>query len=98
MEEIARLEERRVERLAVERHQRAGTRQFAGDGLEQRPFVRMAREHELPRHEPALGVEPAAADEERLRPRPAAQAGGLEIEEHERRPRRRIVREEHSLR
>src|SRR5437667_7483863 len=91
MVEIAGLEEGGVERLSIERDERAGTRQLAGDGFEQRSLVGMPRQHELPRHESAVAIEPAAADEKRLRAGPAAQAGGLEIEEHERRPGRRIV-------
>ena len=55
------------------------------DRFEQHPLVRVAREQELPRHERAIVVEPAAADEERQRAGAAAQPGGFEIEEHERR-------------
>src|SRR5204862_7881570 len=41
--------------------------------------------------------EPRHADEERLRPRAAAQSRGLEIKEYERRPRRRAVADERRL-
>ncbi len=87
MEQIARLEQRRVERLAVEADQRAGASERAGDRSQHRPLVRMPREHELPRHESVL-VEPAAANEKHVRSGAAAESGGFEIEKHERRPRR----------
>ncbi len=90
MEEIARLEHRRVERLAVEADERAGARQLVGDGRQHRPLVGVARQQVLPRREPAVVLEPAAADEKRLGAGAAAEPGRLEIEEEERRPRRRV--------
>ena len=43
MEQIARLEERRVEDLAVEADERAGARELAGHRAKQRPLVGKAR-------------------------------------------------------
>jgi hypothetical protein len=85
VKQIARLEERGIERLAIEADERTRTGAIAGDGLEHRTLVREPRHHELPRDEPSF-VEPAAADEKRVRARAAAQPGRLEVKEHERRP------------
>src|ERR1700738_5243262 len=83
MKEIARLEQRGVERLAVEADERAGARERARDGADHRPLVGKARQQERPRDKRSIVVEPAAADEKRLRAGATAQAGGLEIEEYE---------------
>ena len=60
-------------------------------------LVSMAGEQELPRHERAVALEPAAADQERQRAGAAAESGGLEIEEHERWPGRSAAGEERRL-
>src|SRR5258708_24588218 len=57
----------------------------------------MPREQKLPRGERAVLLEPPAADEKRERARAAVEAGGLEIEEHERRTRRGSTREQRRL-
>ena len=72
-------------------------RELAGDRAEHRPLVRVARQQILPRHEPAIVLEPAAADEKRVRAGAAAQARGLEVEEDERRPRGRAGRKKRRL-
>ena len=54
VKQVPRLEQRRVERLAVEADERARARQLGGDALEQRPLVGVARQQELPRDEPAV--------------------------------------------
>ena len=50
--------------------------------------VRQPGQHELPRGKRAILVEPPAADQEAVGAGPAAQAGGLEIEEAVRRTHR----------
>ena len=89
MEEIPRLEHRRVERLAVEADDRARAKKFSRDAAEHRPLDAVLGEHMLPHHEAAILVEPAAADKKGVRPRAAAQPGRFQIEEHQRRPSRR---------
>jgi len=95
--EVATLEQRRVERLPVEADERAGARELARHRFEQHPLVGVPGEQELPRHERAVVLEPRTADEERERPRAAAEPGRLEVEEHERRPRRCAAGEERRL-
>src|SRR5580704_7644727 len=87
MKEVPRLEQRRVERLAVEADQRARARKLRADGLQQRALVRVTRQQPLTRTEGAVGLEPPAADEKRERACAAAQSGRLEIEEDERQTR-----------
>jgi len=87
VKQVACLEQRRIERLAVEADQRPGLRELARHGAEHRPLVGIARQQELPRDERGVVVEPAAADEKGLGPGAAAQTRGLEIEEHEGRAR-----------
>ena len=87
VKQITRLEERGVERLAIEADEGPRASAFAGDGLEHRTLVREPRHHELPRDKPSF-VEPAAADEKGVRARAAAQPGRLKVKEHERRPSR----------
>src|SRR5262252_4923076 len=65
--------------------------------MQHRVFVAVAYEQVLPRREPAIIFEPSAADEKRLSAGPAAQAGGFEIEEHERQVRRRAAADERRL-
>src|SRR5215468_9706062 len=65
--------------------------------MQHRVFVAVAYEQVLSRREPAILFEPPAADEKRLGAGPAAQAGGFEIEEHERQVRRRAAADERRL-
>src|SRR5215470_18150498 len=65
--------------------------------MQHRVFVAVAYEQVLPRREPAITFEPSAADEKRLSAGPAAEAGGFEIEEHERQVRRRAAADERRL-
>ena len=98
MEKVTHLEDRRVERFAVEAHDRASALQLASHGREQRPLVGKAEQHVLPRDEAALLVERAEADEKGICAGAAAQAGGFEIEEEEGRTRRRAAGDERRLR
>src|SRR6516164_5607737 len=82
MKQVSRLEHRRVEGFAVEADQRPRVRALAGDGLEHRALVRVARHHVLPRDE-AVALEPRAPDEERVRAGAAVQAGRFQVEEDE---------------
>ena len=89
LKEIACLEHRGIERLAVEADERARGPQLAGDRFEQGRLVRVPGEDELSRDKHAPRLEPRAADQKRVRPGAATEAGRLEIEEDERRARRR---------
>jgi hypothetical protein len=90
------LEQRRVERLAVEAHEGAGAPQLASHRFEERP-PSTNRVAGTARDERAVGLEPRAPDEERQRPGSAAQLRRLEVEEEKRRPRRGPVREERRI-
>jgi hypothetical protein len=97
VEQVPRLEHRRVERFAVEADQRTGTAELAGDHVEQRPLVRGPGEQELFHRKSALAVEARAADEERVRPGAAAQPCRFEVEEDKRRARGRTAGEQHCI-
>src|SRR5262249_3328979 len=84
MEETPCLEDRRVERFAVEADEAARFGHRARNGLEHRALLGKARHQKLARDE-AVAVEPTAPDEERVRAGAAAQPRGFEIEEQERR-------------
>jgi hypothetical protein len=56
------------------------------------PLVREPREDELTGDESLAGIEPAAADQKRVRTRAAAQAGRFEVEEDKRNKRWGIAR------
>ena len=88
MELEPRFEQRRVEALAVEADQRARATQFRGYRLKQKRLVLEAHEQPLARRERSVSREPSATDQKHVRPCAAVQAGGLEINEHERRVRR----------
>ena len=93
----SRFKERRVEGLAVEADQGAGAAQLRRHRFEERPFVGESRQEELPCDKRAVRLEPAAPDQERQRPGAAAEPGRFEVEEDERRPRRRPVREQRRI-
>src|SRR5499427_1088351 len=65
--------------------------------MQHRVFVAVAYEQVLSRREPAILFEPPAADEKRVGAGAAAQAGGFEIEEHERQVRWRAAADERRL-
>ena len=87
MKQIPRLEHRRVEHLPLKLTSAPARDSSRATAASSGTLVGEPREQELPRHERAI-VEPAASDQERVRSCAAAQAGRLEIEKHERRPRR----------
>ena len=93
MEEIPRLEHWRIERLAVERHERAGPSETFGNDAQHRTLAGEVRHQMLLADESTLFVEPSASDQERVRPRPAIQTRCFEVEEHERHGRRRSADE-----
>src|SRR6185503_10069292 len=84
--EISRLENRRVERLAVEAHDRACIGELARESAKQGAFPREGGEKILTRDESAFLVKAAKSDEKRVGAGASAQAGRLEIEKYERRP------------
>src|SRR5437773_2290804 len=84
VKEVARFEERRIERPAVEADQRTGPRELGARRGKQLALIAESHEHELPRHERAVFIEGGAPDEKRVRSGAAAESGGLEIEKHER--------------
>src|SRR5262245_35189625 len=82
MEQVARLEQRDVERPAVEADERSLRVHPRGDHRQERTFVLEARQQKLS-HPQAAILENRAADEKRLRAGAAGEAGRLEIEEAE---------------
>ena len=97
MEQVAHLEQGRIEGLSVEADQGTRPAQRIADGGQQLALVAVAHEQELPRHERAIGLAPAAADQERVGARPTGEPGRLEVEEDERRTRGRAARHERRL-
>jgi len=79
---MARLDERRVKRLAVEADEDSGSRQLVANHHQQLTFIGVPKEHELTRHERAIVGEPATADEKRQCAGAPAQTGRFKIEEH----------------
>jgi len=94
VQQISGFEHRRIERFSVEADERPRPVQIFRNGIQHRLFVAVAHEKVLSHREPALVVEPSAADEERLRAGAAAQACGFEIEEDERHARRNSAADE----
>src|SRR5579864_3883271 len=97
MEQVSTLEERRVERLAVETDERPRVPDRLANGVQHRLLVAHRRQHELA-HDQGPGLEPRTADQKRMRAGAATQAGRFEIEKHEGRPRRRAAGEPRGLR
>ena len=83
MEQVSRLDERHVERAAVEGDEAVETRHQRREMLQQLVLGLVPAEEVLQRVE-AIVLEVAAAHQKRKRPRAAAQAGGLEVEEQQR--------------
>ena len=83
MEQETRIDQRRVERLAVVGDEDAGRSHERGSLFEQRPFGGKAGEHELP-HPKHPTVEPPASHEKCIRACAAGQAGRFEIQKQER--------------
>ena len=95
MKQVARFEQRRVERLAVEADERAGARELARPPTRAAPARRRSRVSRNCRVTNAPSASNhAAADEKRERAGAAAQTGRLEVEEDERRPRGRAAGEQ----
>jgi hypothetical protein len=88
VEQIPRLEHRRVERLAVETDERAGRFERRGRARQQRPLVGGPCQQELPDRQAAVFVERRAPHQECLRSSAAAEARGLEVEKEKGRSRR----------
>ena len=82
MEQVARFDQRHVERTAVERDERLVIRHPRADFGQQRPLVLESRQQILP-HVNRLVFEDGETDEEGLRAGAARQPGGLEIEEQQ---------------
>ncbi len=80
VEQVARLDQRDVERAAVERDQRAVLARERGHVGQQRAFVLEARHDELPDAN-RRALEERASHEKRLRAGAAGEARGLEVEE-----------------
>ena len=83
MKQIACLEHRRIERLAVERHERSSPAEIFGDEAQHRTLAGEVGQEMLLGDESTLIVEPAAADEKRESAGAAIQPGRLEVEKNE---------------
>src|SRR5262245_23179384 len=84
VEQVPRLEDGSIERLAVEADERACALELARDRGQHGPLVSEARHDELASDE-SIAVEPSAAHEKDVCARAAAQARRFEIKKHERR-------------
>ena len=80
LKDEARLDERKVERLAVIGDDARDPLGEFGDRLEQRALGRKVGEEKLPQPERAA-IEPATADEEGVTPCAAREPGGFEVQE-----------------
>jgi len=83
MEEIARLEHRRIERFAVERHQRARAAKILRNDAEHGALAGEIGHQMLFGDEAALLVEPTASNEKSVSACAAVEAGGFEVEKDE---------------
>jgi hypothetical protein len=82
VEQVARLDERQIERLAVVGDDRTGFTSELGHRAQHRALDYRVRHQILPDAERAA-VEPGAADQERVGAGAAGKAGGLEIHEQQ---------------
>src|SRR6478735_4348169 len=83
VKQIPCLEHRRIERLAVERHERSSPAEILGDQAQHRTLAGEVGQKMLLGDEATLIVEPAAADEKRQSACAAIQPGRLEVEKNE---------------
>ena len=74
----------RIEGLAVEGDQRTRPAKILGDQRQHRPLGGKVGHQVLLGDKRPILLEPPAADQKCMRPRATTQAGGLQIEEHER--------------